>query len=166
MQAVQETLLTGSSRVKPGMQAVQVEAPVSRRVSRPLGHKVHLLAAYMDGRKRRLGQGLQLVAAVALAPVRGSPVTLPAGHTLQALEPAALAGKAAGGSGGVNRGTRRCMPATGRCLLTVLCRLGPLQVTPACCGQASTQCSTLTPALSAYVAGGQAVHRALLGRLV
>lgn len=87
-QGVQETLLAESTREKPGMQAVQVEAPVSRRVSRPLGHRVHLLAAYMEGRKRRLGQGLQLLVAVSLAPVRGSPVTLPAGQTLQTLEPA------------------------------------------------------------------------------
>ena len=33
------------SSVVPGMQAVQVDAPVSRLVSRPLGHCVHVLVA-------------------------------------------------------------------------------------------------------------------------
>ena len=37
------------------MQAVQVEAPVSRRVSRPAGHWVHTLGEMMEGRKLRRG---------------------------------------------------------------------------------------------------------------
>ena len=83
------------------MQAVQVDAPASRRVSRPAGHNVHTLAANMEGRNVRLGQGthwvLPLMPALPKLPsalaARAAPVadTWPAAHSEQVRAPGSAA---------------------------------------------------------------------------
>jgi hypothetical protein len=60
-QAVQETSV-GCAWLVPGAQAVQVVAPSALRVSRPLGHRVHTLVAYSEGRNVREAQGVHSVA--------------------------------------------------------------------------------------------------------
>ena len=66
---VRSSTLLGASRVVPGMQVVQAEAPDAFFVSRPLGHGVHWLAANWEGRKVRRGQASHRVAPVAVVPV-------------------------------------------------------------------------------------------------
>ena len=88
-----------SSRVVPGTQAVQPLAPVASLVSRPLGHRVQVLAAYMEGRKRRAAHLVQPKAPVPLtvAPLVGAvSVIWPAGQALQTFMPTLLAKKALG----------------------------------------------------------------------
>ena len=72
----------------PGMQAVQAAAPDASLVSRPLGHRVQVLAAYMEGRKRRAPHLVQLLAPVpsAAAPPVAS-VIWPDGQALHAFWP-------------------------------------------------------------------------------
>ena len=77
-----------ANRVDPGMHAVHWLAPSSFLVSRPVGHLVHVLAAYMEGRKVRAPHGLQAVAPNAVAPLPPLPVMVPAGHTLHVFWPA------------------------------------------------------------------------------
>ena len=83
-----------ASWVVPGMQATHREAPVATFVSRPRGHMVHELAAYIEGRKRRAGHGLQPLAPV---PSAAAPLTAlvsviwPAGQALQTFWPVVAA---------------------------------------------------------------------------
>jgi hypothetical protein len=66
------------------MQAVQTAAPDGILVSLPLGHRVQVLAAYMEGRKRRASHFVQAKAPVpSLAAPPAELVNCPAGQTMQ-----------------------------------------------------------------------------------
>ena len=92
-----QLMLSAERRVKPGMHAVHITPAEGLRVSRPAGQGVQMLAAYIEGRKVRRGQGSHVLAPVASFPVwpvsvRLMPVMYPAPHRRHTLAPAASYG--------------------------------------------------------------------------